>query len=112
MQPGRSRILLGVTLIFAALLGWTAFAGIVVSGQSVDDSRSGRLVAVFPPGTGRHATLDRLSRTEASLVQDSILPFVWTLYSAEPGLAGRLRQSGAIGVFPDTGLLRCLSLEL
>jgi len=112
MRPGRARTLTGIALIFAALLGWSAFATHVVHGQSVDDGRSGRLVAVFPPGTSRQATLDKLARTDARLVKDSFLPFVWTLYSAQPDLAGRLRQSGAIGVFPDTGLFRCLSLEL
>ncbi len=112
MRPGRARLFSGMALIFAALLGWSAFATLVVQAQSVDDGRSGRLVAVFPPGTSRQATLDQLTRTDARLVKDSFLPFVWTLYSDEPDLAGRLRQSGAIGVFPDTGLFQCLSLEL
>lgn len=112
MRPGRARLLTGAALIVAALLGWTAFATLVAHAQSVDDRRSGRLVAVFPPGTSRQATLDKLARTDARLVKDSFLPFVWTLYSAEPDLAGRLRQSGAIGVFPENGLFQCLSLEL
>lgn len=110
MRDRRRRAGLGVVLVCAALLGWAGFMTFVVQDQAVADERSGRLVAVFAPGTSRQQALEQLGRTEARLVSDSALPFIWTVYSDQPELAGRLRRAGAVGVFPDTGLFQCLSL--
>ncbi len=110
MRKARGRAAQGAALVCLGLLGWAAFMTFLVNDQAVSDDRSGRLVAVFAPGTSRQEALGQLGRTDARLVSDSALPFIWTVYSDQPDLAGRLRRLGAVGVFPDTGLFQCLSL--
>jgi len=100
---------LALAVIGLSLAGWIGFLAIIVPAESVDDTASGRLVAVFPPGPDRGATLDRLARIDARIVRDSTIPFVLTLFDNTPGFASRLRAAGAIGVFHGKGVIRCIT---
>lgn len=102
---------IAVCAISLALLGWVGFIAIVITDQSVDDTSSGKLVAVFPPEIDRAATLDRLDHVDARIVRNSAFPFVLTLFSDAPGFAGQLRAAGAVGVFHSTGLIQCVTWD-
>lgn len=87
----------GVMACCAALLGITLLRA------DLPPEASGRVMAFYPWGWSREATLAAAFHSEARLVRESWLGNGLILQSDEPGLSGRLRQSGAIAVWPAAG---------
>ncbi|WP_341915735.1 hypothetical protein [Ferrovibrio terrae] len=86
-------LLLGVTLVWLLLLGWTIRQAVL------PPEASGRVIAVYPFGWDGTASLAAALGTEARLVRQTWLGNALELASDDPGFAARLRQNGAIAVF-------------
>ncbi|WGF86528.1 hypothetical protein [Marinivivus vitaminiproducens] len=90
----------------AGILGlWAGVMAFVVRDAALPPEAHGTVLAVFPPGTGETAVMIALAQADARLVRQAGLGFAWLVQGDGPGLAGRLRQAGAWGVFDDIALL-------
>lgn len=91
----------GIALGFAAavLLVWGLLFAVTVQRAALPPDASGRVIAVYPFGWDASAVTVAATQTEARLVRQTWLPNAVELASDDPGFAGRLRESGAIGVY-------------
>ena len=96
--PGH-RLALG--LFLGVLVLWLAGMAVVMRHAALPPEASGTMLAVFEPGTPGDAIFASLTRAEARIVKQSGLPFVWVVSADEPGLAGRLKQQGALGAYRE-----------
>lgn len=91
----------GLALAFAAavLLLWGGLFGWTLQRAALPPEASGRVIAVYPFGWPAAEVTAAATRTEARLVRDTWLHNAVELASDDPGFAGRLRDTGAIGVY-------------
>jgi hypothetical protein len=95
---GPHRLALGLAAgALAATL--VAVAGLLVAANQ-PDTASGDLVAVFPPGTTDDSALHAVALADGVIRRATWLGPVWEVSGDAPGLAGRLRASGALLVLP------------
>jgi hypothetical protein len=96
-MAGPHRLALGfvaaVLVLWAGLFGWT------LQHAALPPEASGRVIAVYPFGWTEPAVTGAAMQTEARLVRQTWLRNAVELASDEAGFAGRLRDSGAIGVY-------------
>lgn len=91
----------GIALGFAlaVLLVWGLLFAVTVQRAALPPDASGRVIAVYPFGWNDAAVTASALRTEARLVRQTWLPNAVELASEDSGFAGRLRETGAIGVY-------------
>lgn len=99
MRQGGHR--LAVQLFAGVLLLWLIAMALIMRQAALPPDASGMMLAVFEPGISQEQAFARLTRAGARVVRDSGLDFIWVVTGDEPGLAGRLRQHGALGAYRD-----------
>lgn len=62
---------------------------------------AGKMLAVFEPGSGDDEMFAAIIGAGARPVRRTWLPFVWVVAGDEAGLAGRLKQQGALGSYGE-----------
>jgi len=97
-EHGLAAALFGGILAASALL-----LGLALKRADLPPEASGRVMALYPWGWSREEAMAAAFQSEARLVRESWLGNGLILQSDEPGLSGRLRQSGAIAVWPAYG---------
>lgn len=96
--PGH-RLVIG---LFAAVLAlWIAVMAVLMREASLPPGETGTMLVVFEPGTPAGRIFAAITRAQANPVRATAFGFIWVVTSAEPGLAGRLRQQGAIGTYRE-----------
>ena len=91
--------------VLAGLVGLWAFGMLAVfEVADTPDETSGMLLAVYPPGYSEVQTFAALTTADASPVRRFGFETVWIANDPAPGLAGRLRETGALWVFDQSPL--------
>jgi hypothetical protein len=86
--------------VLLVVLTWAPVLFGHVRNMSVADSATGALLVVFPPTTGTRELLRSIAAADGALVEPvRWMPRAWIVQSGDAGLAGRLRERGAWGVF-------------
>lgn len=99
MSRGGHGLALG--LFAAVIVTWLTAMAVLMRLSALPPDASGTMLAVFEPGTSGDEVFASLTRADARVVRQSGLSFIWVVTSEEPGLAGRLTQQGALGVYRD-----------
>lgn len=88
--------------LFAAVLGaWIVVMAALMRAGALPPEATGTMLAVFQPGTPPDRIFASLTRAEARIVRPSAFGFIWVVSGDAPGLAGRLRENGALGAYRD-----------
>ena len=90
--------------IFACLLllgiTWVPLLSVHLHRTWVDDDATGTVVVIFPPTWSTKAVFQKIIHADGAIVRPvTWARQVWVAQSVEPGFAGRLRRSGAWGVY-------------
>lgn len=87
---------------FAAVLAvWLGVMAVVMRDAALPAEAGGTMLAVFEPGTPQDEIFARLTLAEARPIRPTALGFIWIVAGDAPGLAGRLKQQGALGAYRD-----------
>ncbi len=97
----RSGHRLAVALFISVIVVWLAVMAIVMRAAALEPEASGTMLAVFDPGTPQDHIFASLTRAEARPVRPTAFGFIWIVNGDGPGLAGRLKQQGAIGAYRE-----------
>jgi hypothetical protein len=96
-----SRHRLAFAIAAGVLAVWVVAMGITVRLSALPPQASGLMLAVFDPTIGSEVAYGRIAAAGGRPVRQLWLPFVWVAAGDEPGFAGRLVQSGAIGAYAE-----------
>ncbi len=92
MSPARLALALA-----AGLVGlWLLLATALLASGGLPAAASGRMIAVFVPSTSADQALLNIAAADAQIVRGSWFPFAVLVHDDAPGLAGRLRDAGAV----------------
>jgi hypothetical protein len=92
---------LALRLALSVLAVWLLGMAIVVRSAALGPEASGKMLAVFEPGTSQDIIFNALVAAGGRPVRDTWLPFVWVVDGVESGFAGRLKQHGAVGAYGE-----------
>jgi hypothetical protein len=92
---------LALVLGLAIVLAWLLTMSLVVRAAALEPRATGKMLAVFEPGTSQDIIFDSLLAAGGKPLRSTWLPFVWVVVGDEDGFAGRLREHGAIGAYGE-----------
>ena len=92
---------LAMVLGLAIVLAWLLAMFVVARAAALEPRASGKMLAVFEPGTSEDIIFDSLLAAGGKPLRGTWLPFVWVVVGEEEGFAGRLREHGAIGAYGE-----------
>ena len=92
---------LAISLFVSAILAWIVVMAVIMREAALPASASGTMLVVFEPGTSNDEIFANLTRAGARPVRETAFGFIWVVTADELGLAGRLRDAGAIGTYRD-----------
>lgn len=92
---------LAVKLALSVLAVWLVGMTIIVRSAALGPQASGKMLAVFEPGTSQDAIFNTLVAAGGRPVRETWLPFVWVVTGDEAGFAGRLTLHGAVGAYGE-----------
>lgn len=92
---------LALTIFVGVLAVWLAVMALVMRHAALPPEASGPMLAVYEPGTPGDHIFASLTRAGAQPIRATALGFIWVVTGAEPGLAGRLADEGALGAYRD-----------
>jgi hypothetical protein len=93
------RLALKVASVILVL--WLAIMALVVRSAALEPHASGKMLAVFEPGTGEDVIFRTLLAAGGKPVRPTWLPFVWVVAGEGDGFAGRLLREGALGAYGE-----------
>ena len=98
----------------SVIVAWLALMFVLVRNAALPAEASGTMLAVFEPSISEAAAVNAISAAGRNVVKQSGLAFAWVVQSDEPGLAGRMRAQGAIGVYRELpispALMGCIAV--
>ena len=83
------------------IVAWLVLMIVLVRNAALPAEASGTMLAVFEPSISEPAAVSAIAAAGGKVVKQSGLAFAWVVQSDEPGLAGRMRGQGAIGVYRE-----------
>ncbi|MDX2102544.1 MAG: hypothetical protein SF002_08390 [Alphaproteobacteria bacterium] len=92
---------MGPTRLALSVLGgvfavWLALAVGLLADGGLGPDETGRMVVVFDPRLDGDQALLRVALADGRIVRHSWFPFALVVEDDQPGLAGRLRDAGAL----------------
>ena len=88
-------------LFISVIVAWLAAMAIVMRQAALPPEASGTMLAVFDPGATQDDIFASLTRADARPIRPTAFGFIWIVAGDQPGLAGRLKQQGALGAYRD-----------
>ncbi len=92
---------LAAALFVSVIVVWLAVMAVLMRQAALPPEASGTMLAVFDPGTAEDDIFARLTRADARPVRPTAFGFIWIVAGDRAGLAGRLKQQGAIGAYRE-----------
>ena len=92
---------LALVFFVAVLVIWAGTMAFLMHRAVLPPEATGTMLAVFEPLTTEDKALATIVAAGGNVVRKSSFDFIWVVTSAEPGLAGRLRDNGALGTYRD-----------
>jgi hypothetical protein len=92
---------LALKVASAILVLWLAIMVLLVRSAALGPQASGKMLAVFEPGTSEDVIFQTLVAAGGRPVRATWLPFVWVVAGEGDGFAGRLMTGGALGAYGE-----------
>lgn len=92
---------LAIALFVSVIMIWLAIMAAVMRAAALPPEATGTMLAVYDPGTPQDVIFASLTRAEAQPVRPTAFGFIWIVSGEDPGLAGRLKEQGAIGAYRE-----------
>lgn len=80
---------------------WVIGMALLFEAAALPPEASGTVIVLYPPGTATPAAVVSSAAAGAKLVSSSWFDNVLVVADETPGLAGRLKAQGALGVFEN-----------
>lgn len=77
---------------------------VIMRAGALPAEATGTMLAVFEPNTPSDRVFASIVNAGAKPIRQTSFGFIWVVTSDEPGLAGKLKQYGAIGSYRDLPL--------
>jgi hypothetical protein len=94
--PGHRFVVAAAALV---LVGWAVAMALTIRAARLPPEATGPMLVAFAPGTPGDEALARIVSAGGSPLRPTWVPFIWAVTAAEPGLAGRLTDAGALAAF-------------
>ena len=88
----------------AVILLWLLAMAIIMRAGALTPDASGTMLAVFEPNTPSDKVFASIVNAGGKPIRQTSFGFIWVVNSDEAGLAGRLKQNGAIGSYRNLPL--------
>ena len=92
---------LAIGFLLAILAIWLVVMAAIMRDAALPPEASGVMLAVFEPGTAEDTIFAKLTTANARPIRPTAFGFIWIVSGDGPGLAGRLRENGAIGAYRE-----------
>jgi hypothetical protein len=83
---------------------WLIAMAIIMRAGALSPEASGTMLAVFEPNTPSDKVFASIVNAGGKPIRQTSFGFIWVVSSDEVGLAGRLKQNGAIGSYRNLPL--------
>jgi hypothetical protein len=93
--------LLAAGIALALLVVWLAAMTVAINHAALPPDATGRMIAVFPPGLSNEAMVEKIAAAGGKPLRQTWASSVWVIDGDEPGLAGRLKQHGALSTYAE-----------
>ena len=74
---------------------------VLIHNAALPSEASGIMMAIFDPGISQTEALRVIAAAQGKIVKQTGFGFAWLVQSDEPGLAGRLKENGALGAYRE-----------
>jgi hypothetical protein len=88
-------------LFVSVLIVWLVVMAMVMRHASLPAEATGPMIAVFEPGTPADDIFAKLTQAGAKPVRATAFDFIWVVAGDEAGMAGRLKDQGAVGAYRE-----------
>jgi len=92
---------LAIGLFVSVIVIWLGVMAAVMRAAALPPEATGTMLAVYDPGTSQDVIFASLTRADARPVRPTAFGFIWIVAGEKAGLAGRLREQGAIGAYRE-----------
>jgi hypothetical protein len=90
---------------FASVIAlWLIAMAIIMRAGALTQEATGTMLAVFDPNTPSDKVFESIISAGANPIRQTSFGFIWVVSSDEAGLAGRLKENGAIGSYRNLPL--------
>jgi hypothetical protein len=96
--PGHKFALMFFGSVFVA---WLLLMAVLMRNAALPPEASGTMLAVFDPKVSELEALKMIAEADAKILRKSNFDFIYVVQSDEPGLAGKLKKSGALGAYKE-----------
>lgn len=90
---------------FASIIAlWLIAMAVIMRAGALSPDATGTMLAVFEPNTSSDNAFASIVNAGGKPIRQTSFGFIWVVTSEEIGLAGRLKQNGAIGSYRNLPL--------
>jgi hypothetical protein len=93
-----------LSLFGSVIVVWLIAMATIMRAGSLPPEASGTMLVVFNPSTPQDEIFASLIKAGAKPIRETSFGFIWVATGNEVGLAGRLRENGAIGNYRNLPL--------
>jgi hypothetical protein len=90
-----------ITFFAGVLLAWLAVMAVLTRNAALAPESSGTMLVVFPVSVSEAEAITAIAASGGNVVKKSGLSFAWLVDAPEAGLAGRLKEHGALGAYRE-----------
>ena len=90
---------LAIALMAGVALAWLAVMLVVLRLSALAPEESGKVFAVFPPGTSERQAFDAIVAAGGAPLRTVLGEWGWIAHDEAAGFVGRLRAAGALAAF-------------
>ena len=83
---------------------WLIAMAIIMRAGALNPEATGTMLAVFEPNASSDKVFASIVNAGGKPIRQTSFGFIWVVTSDEPGLAGKLKQNGAIGSYRNLPL--------
>jgi hypothetical protein len=83
------------------LVAWLAVMTFLMHRSALPPEATGTMLAVFEPTINQDKAFATIVAAGGNVVRKTSFDFIWVVASDQPGLAGRLRDNGALGAYRE-----------
>ncbi len=78
---------------------WLIAMAVIMRAGALTPEATGTMLAVFEPNTPSDKVFTSIVNAGGKPIRQTSFGFIWVVNAEEPGLAGRLKENGAIGSY-------------
>lgn len=90
-----------ITFFVGVLLVWLAVMAVLTRNAALAADASGTMLVVFPVSVSETDAVAAIAASGGNVIKKSGFNFAWLVDAPEAGLAGRLKDHGALGAYRE-----------